>query len=473
LQLTFHGAAGTVTGSRYLLETDDLSCLVDCGLFQGLKSLRRRNWDPPPFKAGSVDHVLLTHTHIDHSGWLPRLVKNGYRGPIHASEPTCELAEILLQDAAKIQEEDAAFANKKGFSKHKPALPLYTSEDALAALKLFRPVGYDRWLKLKGRGKFRGSGVRARFLNSGHILGASFVQVEIEARKGRPAATVVFSGDLGRTGVPLHIDPLPRPPCDVLVVESTYGDRRHDHTPIAEQIREPFLRCLERKGVVLIPAFAVGRSQMVTLILRRLMEAGELPEVPIHIDSPMAIDVTRIYNRHLHDCNLDEDLVEDGRTRLFPERVQFHRSVEDSKRLNEMAGPRVIISASGMMTGGRVVHHLGVRLPDPRNLLLLSGYQAAGTRGRSLLEGADSLRMHGMTVPVRAEWHQIHGLSSHADSDELMRWIRDAETLPRTVIVTHGEPESSQALAARIEEELGVRTVIPALGDRLDLSTLL
>jgi metallo-beta-lactamase family protein len=241
---------------------------------------------------------------------------------------------------------------------------------------------------------------------------------------------------------------------------------------VAHQIREPFLKTFERGGIVLMPAFAVGRSQMVTLILRDLMNAGELPEVPIHIDSPMAIDATRIYSRHLHDCNLDEDLVQDGRSRLFPRQVHFHRSVKDSKELNESSGPRVIISASGMMSGGRILHHLSIRLPDQRNLLMLAGYQAAGTRGRALLEGAKKLRMHGRHVPVRAEFRQIHGLSAHADCDELMRWIQSAKTMPKAIIVTHGEPESSRAFAGRIEKDIGVKCHVPELGDEYDLTEL-
>ena len=474
MKLSFHGAAGTVTGSRYLLEANGTRIQVDCGLFQGLKRLRLLNWERPAYDPRAVDHLLLTHGHIDHSGYLPRQVREGFTGQVHCTPATADLADLLLMDSAKIQEEDAVFANKKGFSKHKPAQPLYSGKDAAAALQLFRAKPYGEWLKLPGQGKQKHNGVRACFHNMGHILGASCIELRVEGegngnqgRNGRNR-TIVFSGDVGRTDVPLHTDPDPRPECDVLIVESTYGDRRHIDTNVVDQIREPFLKTLERGGVVLIPAFAVGRSQLVTLILRDLMRDGELPEVPIHIDSPMAIDATKIYSRHLYDCNLDEELVQDGRSRLFPRQVHFHRTVAESKHLNALGGPRVIISASGMMTAGRILHHLVQRLPDKKNLVLIVGYQAMGTRGRSMLEGAKSLKIHGHKVPVRAEFQQINGLSSHADCDELMAWITSAETMPETVIITHGEPKPAAALAERIEQETGARTFVPQLRDEFD-----
>ncbi len=470
MRLSFHGAAGTVTGSRYLLEANDTRLQVDCGLFQGLKELRLLNWETPVYQPHTVDHLLLTHSHIDHSGYLPKQVREGYQGPVYATPASAELAGLLLRDSAKIQEEDAFYANKKGFSKHKPALPLYTSEDAEAALKLFQTARYEKWLKLPGRDKAKHNGIRACFHNMGHILGAACVELRIENRRGgERSTTIVFSGDVGRTNTPLHTDPDPRPACDYLVVESTYGDRRHDETPFLDQVRAPFHRALSRGGVVLIPAFAVGRSQLVTLILRDLMKNGDLPEVPIHIDSPMAVDATAIYSHHLHDCNLEGDLVEDGRSRLFPRHVHFHRSVADSKALNNLSGPRVIISASGMMTGGRILHHLAQRLPDPKNLVLTAGYQAAGTRGRSLVEGAKSLKIHGQQVNVRAEFQQIQGLSSHADCDELMAWITSAETMPKRIFVTHGEPEAAAAFAQRIEDETGIDTFVPRLEDAVEL----
>jgi metallo-beta-lactamase family protein len=465
MEISFHGGAGTVTGSRHLLEVHSKRILVDAGMFQGLKRLRELNWKKPSFDPRKIDHLLLTHTHIDHAGYLPRLVREGYRGPVHCTRATRDLAEVLLMDSAKIQEEDAKYANKKGFSKHKPALPLYTSRDVKRAIKLFRPVRYGHWIELA-------PALRARFLQAGHILGSALVQVEA-GNEGHSPVRFVFSGDLGRYDMPLHPDPVPLPECDVLVVESTYGDRRHDHATVLEQIRKPFRETFDAGGVVLIPAFAVGRTQQVTLILRELMKDGKLPEVPIHIDSPMAVDSTHIYSRYMDEHNLDACIGEDGRSRLFPRNVFFHRTVAQSKRLNNMKGPRVILSASGMMTGGRVLHHLRRRLPDPRNLLCLVGYQATGTRGRRMLNGQRSIRIHGGEVEVRARFMTLNGLSGHADRDELLRWIGSADTAPSTVFVTHGEPEASDALAEAVRGKMGVRTIAPELGEEFDLDDLL
>ena len=463
VNLSFHGGAGTVTGSRYLLSTGERRLLIDAGLFQGLKKLRLLNWQEPNFEPSSVDHLLLTHAHIDHSSYLPRLVRNGYSGLIYCTPATLDLAKLLLMDAAKIQEEDAKYANKKGFSKHRPALPLYTSEDAGAAIEQMRAVPYGEWLEL-------GDGAKARFLNVGHILGSAMIELHLSS--GIEETRLVFSGDVGRYGVPLHSDPMAPPACDFLVVESTYGNRTHDHRPLKTQLSEPIKKTFERGGIVLIPSFAVGRAQLVTLILRELMNAGDLPSLPIHIDSPMAVDATRIYSHHLKDDSLDENLSEDGRSRLFPSNVKFHRTVEQSKALNELPGPRIIISASGMLTAGRVLHHLRRLLPEQRNLVLLVGYQAAGTRGRALLEGARALKVHGREVPVRARFQSLQGLSAHADADELLRWLGSLEKPPRRIFVTHGKPEASHALAHRIEDELPARCVVPRLHDDFDLNSL-
>ncbi len=295
--------------------------------------------------------------------------------------------------------------------------------------------------------------------------------VEVRMPLGGKEQGIVFSGDVGRYDMPLHSDPSEPPACSLLVVESTYGNRTHDGKPLAEQITEPFKKVFEQKGIVLIPSFAVGRAQLVTLILRELMNDGRLPEVPIHIDSPMAVNATRIYSRHLEDGSLDDELPEDGRSRLFPRNVQFHRTVDESKELNKLPGPRIIISASGMLTAGRVIHHLRRLLPDKQNLILLVGYQAAGTRGRALLEGAKVLRMHGKDVPVHAQFRSAHGLSAHADRDEIIRWLGSSKARPKTVFVTHGEPNASKALARRIEEEIGARCFVPQLQDRFDLAT--
>jgi metallo-beta-lactamase family protein len=460
LTLSFHGGAGTVTGSRFLVESESARFLVDAGMFQGLKRLREMNWDPPKFDPARLDFLLLTHAHIDHSGYLPRLVKDGYRSPVLCTDATADLSRILLLDAAKLQEEDAEFANEKGHSKHHPALPLFETVDADGAVRLMEPVEYREWIEPR-------TGVRALFRNAGHILGAAMVEVELKLN-GKETR-VVFSGDVGRYGVPLHSDPDPVPECDVLVVESTYGDREHDPNAMSDQVRDAILAAIERRGTVLVPAFAVGRSQLVTLLLRGLIEEGKLPEIPIHIDSPMAVDATRLYSRYLSDLSLDASLTEGGRSLLFPKNVEFHRSVAESKRLNDLPGPRVIISASGMLTAGRVLHHLKRLLPDPKNLILLVGFQAQGTRGRAMLEGARTVRVHGADVPVEAQLIGLSGLSGHGDRNELLRWVRTAPSPPRRIFVTHGEPAASRAFAELLRKETGSEVVIPELGARFEL----
>lgn len=461
-RLGFHGAARTVTGSRYLLDGGGSRTLIDVGLFQGFKKLRELNWRDPPFPPRSVDRVLLTHAHIDHIGALPRLVRHGYDGPVHCTRATRELARILLLDSAKLHEEDARYANKKGFSKHDPALPLYTTADAKAALKQIEVVERGAAVEL-------GGGARALFHGAGHILGSTHIEVQIEGR-----GTICFSGDVGRYGMPLHLDPQPRPGADVLICESTYGDRDHDvEVPIDEQLRRPIAACLARGGTVLIPAFAVGRSQLLTLILRRLMNEGRLLEVPVHIDSPMAVDATRVYSEHLDEHHLDADVFEDGRAVLFPRNVELCRSAGESKRLNSLDGPRIIVSASGMLSGGRVLHHLKRLVTGPENLVVMAGYQAPGTRGRALLEGQPTVRLHGMDVPVRAQVQAIHGLSAHADRGELERWIRSAPDLPKKVFLTHGEPAAAFELARRLESKLGLDVEVPELDQTVDLDAWL
>ncbi len=456
LRLSFHGAAGTVTGSRHLVETDRASVMIDAGLFQGLKKLRLRNWEQPAFDPKTLDHVILTHTHIDHAGFLPRLVRMGFSGPVHCTRATLDLAELLLLDSAKIQEEDAAYANRKKYSKHKPALPLYTAEDVERTLELLRPYDYEEWFSIA-------EGIEARFLNAGHILGSAMVELRVGKR------TIVFTGDVGKYDMPIHPDPKPCPADDILVIESTYGDRVHDDEPFVDQIRNALLDTVKRGGTILIPSFAVARAQVVTYLLREAMKAGELPELPVHIDSPMAIDATKIYSRHLDRENLDEEIVRDGRRRMFPGDVRFHRTVEQSKALNKMKGPRIIISASGMLTAGRVVHHLRRLVSDENNLILLVGYQALGTRGRSLIEGVKTIRMHGRDIPVRARHFSVHGLSAHADRNELLRFVKTAPGIPNRIFVVHGEPDSARSFAALLGDELGTRVDVPDLGDTYDI----
>lgn len=460
IRLTCHGAARTVTGSRHLLELADRKLLVDGGMFQGLKELRVRNWGDPGFDPRQLDAVLLTHAHIDHSGYLPRLTRLGMTAPIYCTPATNELLEILLLDAAKLQEEDADFANRHGFSKHHPAEPLFGEGDAQDALALRRVVDYDTPLEL--------GSASVMWHNAGHLLGSAFLSVSAE-RAGSAPLRVVFSGDIGRYDMPLHVDPVGRPDCDVLVLESTYGDRDHDETPFEDQLAEPVGRCLRARGTVLVPAFAVGRAQQITLVLRRLMQQGDLPDVPIHIDSPMAVDATRIYSRYLDTENLDPNIPEDGELHLFPEDVHFHRSTNSSKALNTMKGPRIIVSASGMLTGGRVLHHLARLAPHPDNLVLLAGFQAPGTRGRALADGAETVKIHGAHIPVRCQVATLHGLSGHADRGELLRWLGTAP-MPRRIVLVHGEERAMFALADEIEKRHGIRAELPRIGETLDLA---
>ncbi|MEM6704589.1 MAG: MBL fold metallo-hydrolase [Acidobacteriota bacterium] len=463
-KLGFHGAARTVTGSRYLLtlgpEGKEQRIGIDAGLFQGYKKLRELNWRDPPYEPWTVDQILLTHTHIDHAGFLPRLVKRGFKGPIYCTRSTLELALLLLPDSAKIQEEHARYANKKKYSRHAPALPLYSVDDAKETLKQFETVSFNEWLNL-GR-------ARARFHGAGHILGSASIEIEFESKGAN--RTLLMSGDIGRYDMPLHLDPEPREPSDLLVCESTYGNRDHDfERTIDEQLAEPVGRALRRGGTVLIPAFAVGRSQQITLILRRLMASGEIPEVPVYIDSPMAVDATKVYSRHLDEHHLDADVFEDGRTLLFPERVELCKSVQQSKAINNAKGPKIIVSASGMLTAGRVLHHLKRLAPDPKNLVILAGYQAPGTRGRDMLQGSPTVRVHGQDVRVRAESMSVHGLSAHAGRSELLRWMEEAEGKPTHTFLTHGEADSAFALAQDIRRKLGWDVSVPELDETVDL----
>ncbi len=460
----FHGAAGTVTGSRTLITNGTQRVLIDCGMFQGDRELRERNWAAPQFRPGSVDAVLVTHAHLDHSGYLPRLVKEGFAGKIYCTAPTAELLRVMLLDSASLQEEDAEYLNRKGYSRHKPALPLYTVEDVERTMLRVRSVPFHRILDL-------GGGIRARFFDAGHILGSAIILLELHRDEG--LIRIVFSGDLGRYDMPLHRDPARLPACDALVVESTYGDRTHIRTPLVEQLRGPILQTLKRGGTVLIPSFAMARTQMVTLMLRELMADGELPQIPIHIDSPMATEITKIYNRYLGSEYLDYEIPGASTGTLFPRSVRFHRTVDESRLINDLEGPRIIIASSGMLTGGRVLHHLKRLLPDRRNLVAMVGYQAPGTRGRDLIEGARVLRIHGQNVPVEARVITLTGLSAHADQNELMRWIRSGAEVPPAIFLNHGEDEGARGLARRIKSELGFEPYIPEHGQEYDLGWLL
>jgi metallo-beta-lactamase family protein len=454
-KLAFHGAAQTVTGSKYLLTTSGGRLMIDCGQFQGRKELRDRNWQPLPFKASDVDWLAITHAHIDHCGYLPRFVKNGFDGTIFCTPATAELLPIMLYDAAKLQEEDAAFYNRSGLSKHKPALPLFTEEDVTAALRLIKPVDYGAPLPLA-------PGVELGFTDVGHILGSSMIQVRADG------TSILFSGDVGRYDMPLTPDPEPPPECEYLVIESTYGDRKHarDAEP-AGKVAALVQEVHRTGGILLFPAFAVGRSQQLLYILRELTTSGKIPRTPIHVDSPMAFETTRLYARYMKEKRVAMDALTDGGG-LMNKTIELHRTVEESRRLARLKGPAILIASSGMLTGGRILHHLKTLLPRESTVVAIVSYQAEGTRGRVLLQGTKTLRIFREEVPVNAKVVEIGGFSGHADCDELARWTSSLKA-PKTVFVTHGEPGPAQAFAARLTSERGWKTVVPAAGQEFVL----
>lgn len=437
LTLTSLGGAQTVTGSKHLIETEDGRLLVDCGLFQGLKSLREKNWEPFATPPGTIDAIVLTHAHLDHSGYLPRLVREGYRGRVICSAATEALSEVILKDSAHLQEQDAEFANRHGFSKHRPALPLYTVEDAERALKRFDATPFHAETALPG-----GPGLTLR--RAGHILGAATAEIRWGGLK------VVFSGDLGRYDDPLMPDPEPVEEADYLVVESTYGDRLHDPADPTEALGEVVERTFARGGVVLIPAFAVGRAQLVLYHLWRLKTAGRLGLAPIYLDSPMAIEASELQLRFKADQKLDAPTA-----KAVARVAEYVRDVEGSKTITASNGPKIIIAGSGMATGGRILHHIKAFGPDHRNTILFSGYQAVGTRGASLMSGAREVKMHGQWIPIRAEVANLSMLSAHADAKDILRWLSGFKRPPRRTFIVHGEPAASEALRVRIKRELG------------------
>lgn len=458
--LRFLGAAGTVTGSRFLLECSEGRVLVDCGLFQGRKAIRKRNREPFGVPPGSIDAVVLTHAHIDHSGYLPALCRDGFDGPIHCTPATAELAEMLMLDSAKIQEEDARYANRKGFSKHSPAVPLYTSEDAERAAGQLETGPYDRWFRVL-------SGVEARYRRAGHIIGSAMVEVRV-ARDGERPVRVLFSGDVGRYDAPLVTDPSEPGDCDFLVVESTYGDRRHPPIPAIDQLEQILRDAVPRGATVLFASFAVGRAQQLIYLLSQAMERSGL-QAPIHLDSPMAANATDIYSRFPEESGLEDVDLRPGTSPVFGPDVYLHRTAEESMRLNDLDGPRVIIASSGMMTGGRILHHLKRVLPRERDVVVLGGYQAYGTRGRSLQDGAETLRIHGGDHRVRCRVVQLSGLSAHADADELVRWLKDLP-VPRRTFVVHGEDRARAAFSERLEAELEHTCHSPEHGEIISLA---
>jgi metallo-beta-lactamase family protein len=452
LKLSFLGGAGTVTGSKFLIERNDRRVLVDCGLFQGFKTLRLRNWGPFPIEPRRIDAVILTHAHLDHTGYLPLLVKHGFAGPVFCSESTAEFCRILLPDSGYLQEKDAEYANRHGFSKHKPALPLYTRQDAIRALDHLKPIAFERALDAPG-------GATARLRRVGHILGAASVEIDWAGTR------IVFSGDLGRYGDATMVDPVQVEQADYLLVESTYGNRRHDRRDPEEALDEIISETVGRGGTVVIPAFAVGRAQTLLLHLHRLKDRGRLRNVPVFLDSPMAVDASEVYCRHLEDHRLTAHECREA-CRV----ATYVRHVEESKALTANPMPKVIVSAAGMATGGRVLHHLKHYVSDPRSTILFAGFQARGTRGAAMVGGADRIKIHGQYLPVRAAVMNLDMLSAHADADEIMTWLQGFKRPPRTTFIVHGEPTASDALRHRIEEELGWPCVVPDQGQQVNLS---
>ena len=450
-QMTFLGGTGTVTGSKYLLDAGGARVLIDCGLFQGVKALRLRNWAAPPVAPQNVDDVVLTHAHLDHSGYLPRFIRQGFAGPVLTSRGTRDLCGILLPDSGHLQEEEAGYANGRSFSKHKPALPLYTEDDARASLERFEPLAFGEDHAVAGE-------LRLTLQPAGHILGASIATL----RDG--GLRVVFSGDLGRLR-----DPIMRPPstvadADYLIVESTYGNRLHGEADPEETLGQHLSRALTRGGVVIVPAFAVGRAQTVLYYVSRLKARRAIPDVPVYLNSPMAINATRLYHEYR-----DEHRLTPTQCEAACSVAQMVNTADESRALNGAAGPMIIISASGMATGGRVLHHLKAFAPDERNMIVLPGFQAAGTRGAALAAGANEIKIHGQYVPVRAEVVKMDNMSAHADYKEILEWLRGFKRPPKRTFVTHGEPAAADEMRRRIEEAFGWTVSVPELGDKVTL----
>jgi metallo-beta-lactamase family protein len=459
--LSFLGAAGNVTGSRFVLETQGKKLLVDCGLFQGLKQNRLRNWEPFPVPPADIEAVLLTHAHIDHSGYLPRLCKQGFSGRIHSTYATQELCEIMLRDSAHLQQEDALWANKKGFSKHTPALPLYTVEDAEKALAQFSPHYY-------GQDLFLTDTLRIKFKDAGHILGSSIIDVKTRGAAG--TRRFIFSGDLGRPGRPILWDPVQVYEVDYLILESTYGNRLHDSKPSEVELARVINQSVQRGGVLVIPSFAVGRTQELLYFIRELEEQGKIPKLPVYVDSPMAVKATEIFKKRIADYDLEARIQElNGRHIFQTSKVQFLKDAEQSKMLHDIQNKAIIISASGMVEGGRILHHLEHRLPHQQNTVLFIGFQAEGTRGRAILEGKPFVKIHGMEIPVRATIESISGFSAHADYNETLAWLMGFNRPPLKTFIVHGESDASAALAEKIRAKLGWQVVIPKFNERFNL----
>ncbi|MBN2710152.1 MAG: MBL fold metallo-hydrolase [Calditrichaceae bacterium] len=459
--LTFFGAVGTVTGSRFLLEINNEKYLIDCGLFQGLKKHRLLNWEPFPVDPAEINTVLLTHAHIDHTGYLPKLVREGFKGKVYCTHATRDLCGIMLADSAHLQEEDAFWANKKGYSKHKPALPLYTIKDAEKTMKYFKPVHYGEEIYLQ-------KDLRIRFRDAGHILGSSFI--DIKRRDGKGSRKILFSGDFGRPDRPVLGDPDQVYNVDYLVLESTYGDRLHEQGNSSAELARVINDSYKRRGVLVIPSFSVGRTQTLLFAIRELEESGKIPVMPVYMDSPMAINATEIFENRISNFNLVARKLSLRGANIFqPQMLKVCAKKEESKAINQIAEKAIIISASGMATGGRILHHLAYRLPENKNTVLFIGYQAQGTRGRVILEGNKEVKIHGAQVPVRAKIENISGYSAHGDYEEILAWLMAFNKPPEKVFLVHGEPEASQSLAEKIRNAYGWNVEIPVMGQSFEL----
>jgi len=453
MKLRFLGGTGTVTGSRYLLSDDNHRMLVDCGMYQGVKTLRRRNWAKFPVDPSTIDAVVLTHAHIDHSGYLPALVKNGFKGKIYCTKATHELCKVLLPDAGFLQEEDAKYAFRKKFSKHENPEPLFTEKDAWEALKHFESLHFhEKFEPVKG--------FEVHFTPAGHILGSSCVHVTHKSS----SRTVVFSGDVGRQDDIIMRPPEPISHADVLVCESTYGDRTHGETDPEKDLEQIITKTAGRGGIVLMPAFAVGRAQMLLYVVHKLMGQGRIPKLPVYLNSPMAIKATEIFCKHHKEHKLNGAQCE-----LIDDKTQFVRTVEESIELDAARYPCIIISASGMASGGRVLHHLKTLMPNPRNSVVFAGFQAPGTRGDALVKGAESVKIHGEYWPVKAEIHNMDSMSAHGDYLEILQWLEQGSLKPEKVYVTHGEAVASDTMRKRITEKFGWNAEVPDLFEEVEI----
>ncbi|HQU91157.1 MAG TPA: MBL fold metallo-hydrolase [Pyrinomonadaceae bacterium] len=461
-KITFYGGVGTVTGSKYLLEHNNRRVLVDCGLFQGLRELRERNWQDPPFSPSEIDAVIITHAHIDHTGYLPRLVKLGFKGPVYTSKPTADLLKILLPDSGRLQEEEADYRNRHNLTRHEVALPLYDEKDAREALTLIQVCSNN------GIPVDLGGGFVASFLVAGHIIGASLVLVEMSGDAG--STRFLFSGDLGHYDQPIVKDPAPPPACDYLMCESTYGNRLHGDIDSATQMARIINEAVERKGPILIPAFAVGRTQEVLYMIRELEEQKRIPVLPVVVDSPMAAQSTQVYSRSTTEHDEEYASILAGKRHpLRTGSMTTASSRDESKKVNDMRGPRIIISASGMMTGGRVLHHAVRILPQENATVIFVGFQAAGTTGRRIIEGERQVKIMKGWVDVNCHVERIEGFSAHADWKGVLRWLEGLPEAPKMIFTTHGEPEAAEAMAQHIRERFGWNARVPAFEESVEL----